>query len=376
MSMPGILPIAKPDNFCNTSPEPIASGFFLLEDNPSLQQSIENTMTPNEPTLNIVEECTRPLYYDLDCEGTTAPDGYIFEIGLSFYTISVGNPDCSSIYTIHIKKPDGTWVKSNWEHQKSRSFYPETNGIYTIYIRQDNLGIDNWGGVTQIEEAGYLEAGGLCCRLIPIDECVNIDLVEQVDLTCTGETDNSLEYYYELTLNNEVFTSFVSVNTLSEEVDILDFNLTETNKISGNFISYNKVNPYFKASVEFLSSLSNEVEDYPLIEQAPICPPGNILGRPTIKDDNLVTQVIDFESFKLYPNPTSNEVMVIIDDYKERNQEMEVRLLDPFGRLIKNYNTVFQGGKFTLNIEELPSGAYFLNVRDHFASHTKKLIKK
>ena len=56
------------------------------------------------------------------------------------YFFSVDNRDCSSIYSWHIKDPNGNWA-IQYHIGEEYNFTPTMIGNYTVYLRQDNLGL-------------------------------------------------------------------------------------------------------------------------------------------------------------------------------------------------------------------------------------------
>jgi len=178
LQIPGMLTIKYIENYCvDGAPNPNrpnADGYFLLKDNPSFTRTVKDRLDPLVPNIIFSEFCPQfvspePLY---ECNGETAPLGQCFtDSGVKKYTIKVGNADCASIYSIHVQKPEGTWlpqVKST-----ERTFSVNEEGIYTVTIRQDNLGILENHGVRTVVREFFLEPK--CCDLLDSRECESMN---------------------------------------------------------------------------------------------------------------------------------------------------------------------------------------------------------
>nr|WP_297309092.1 choice-of-anchor J domain-containing protein [uncultured Flavobacterium sp.] len=74
------------------------------------------------------------------------------------------------------------------------------------------------------------------------------------------------------------------------------------------------------------------------------------------------------ENFTLYPNPVSNELNINAENGLEL---IEVSIFDLTGRKVKS----FQNEK-TLNVSDLASGTYIINIKTNEGTGTSKFIKK
>lgn len=74
------------------------------------------------------------------------------------------------------------------------------------------------------------------------------------------------------------------------------------------------------------------------------------------------------ENFSLYPNPVQNELNISITNGLELN---EVTIFDLTGKKVK----VFKNEK-TLNVSDLASGTYTINIKTNEGTGTSKFIKK
>jgi hypothetical protein len=68
-----------------------------------------------------------------------------------------------------------------------------------------------------------------------------------------------------------------------------------------------------------------------------------------------ITNSIKSNNFNVYPNPSSGIINIDIGEL----QDLNYQLFDSFGREIKN--GLLQGGDFSISIENLENGFYYLN---------------
>lgn len=97
---------------------------YYLADHSDVRTAIRNTWAAKVPTLEYTSPICNPY------TSYTSP-----------YNFYAGNTDCTSIYSWHIKRPDGSWESETYG--SSRSYLPPYSGMYTIYLRQDNFGLNN-----------------------------------------------------------------------------------------------------------------------------------------------------------------------------------------------------------------------------------------
>lgn len=133
MYIPALIPLPMPENMNNhaSAINPTAHGAYFMADEPTVLEAVKNKLTP--PTnlgINSIELCTGNL-------GPCIDGGLLKLKQQKFYRISVADGDCITTKTWHIKNPDGSWQP--FTYGNSRDFYPPQDGIYTIYLRRDDL---------------------------------------------------------------------------------------------------------------------------------------------------------------------------------------------------------------------------------------------
>lgn len=78
----------------------------------------------------------------------------------------------------------------------------------------------------------------------------------------------------------------------------------------------------------------------------------------------------------IYPNPASN--VVFIKSYMFNNQTVKIKVYNTIGKLILSHKKVFKGNKTSINIQNLSTGIYFIELikEKENKKQTIKLIKR
>lgn len=77
-------------------------------------------------------------------------------------------------------------------------------------------------------------------------------------------------------------------------------------------------------------------------------------------------------SLSIYPNPASNNITI---NFTSSSKNVSIKIYDTTGRLVKNIDNA-KAGESSINIAELESGLYLLNLQDGNNSTTKRFIKQ
>ncbi len=136
-----------------------------ISDEPGFVSSvITSTSASSPPTFQIEAKTCFKDRLQTSCNGIHSSLTECYHVGDQCYVISVGNTDCSSVYSIHIKDPNGNWLPS--EIGDTYHLCPSIPGDYDIFIRQDNLGLtspENLYGITTTEVLDY-PLNSECCN--------------------------------------------------------------------------------------------------------------------------------------------------------------------------------------------------------------------
>ncbi|HEX8545750.1 MAG TPA: T9SS type A sorting domain-containing protein, partial [Cytophagaceae bacterium] len=78
--------------------------------------------------------------------------------------------------------------------------------------------------------------------------------------------------------------------------------------------------------------------------------------------------------YTVYPNPASNELTIKIENESKFNRNVDVKVMDVIGNVLisKQFDNV--GQSVTLPVAELPTGSYFVNVRDEQRNNTTMIV--
>ena len=77
-------------------------------------------------------------------------------------------------------------------------------------------------------------------------------------------------------------------------------------------------------------------------------------------------------NFSVYPNPTTNEISF---DLSEFNEEVEVSVWNMTGKEVLSYSNIQGGTIRTLNVENLNSGIYLINIRGEKQNLSSRFVK-
>jgi hypothetical protein len=80
---------------------------------------------------------------------------------------------------------------------------------------------------------------------------------------------------------------------------------------------------------------------------------------------------IETDSFKIFPNPSSDQITIEI---KAPSQNNFITIISMTGKVM--LERTFPGPKTIVNIENLPSGVYFIRLRNEKTVVVGKLIKE
>lgn len=92
---------------------------------------------------------------------------------------------------------------------------------------------------------------------------------------------------------------------------------------------------------------------------------------PLVEDNLSVEDVLSDNSFRIHPNPASNEITITLAEALEA----DVRVFDVLGKLKIYEANIFLDGNHTVDLESLTSGIYFIRVNTEKGTVTKKFIK-
>ena len=131
---------------------------------------------------------------------------------------------------------------------------------------------------------------------------------------------------------------------------------------SANGTSYTIVNAQESDSGTYYCEITNSILPELIVRRADI--------TVTVDATMSVDSYNDFESLKIYPNPTSNILNISINRY----ENVPVKIYDISGRLVKE--ETLQNDVLQMNMKELNSGIYLLKIQLGKKSIIRRIIKQ
>ena len=179
--------------------------------------------------------------------------------------------------------------------------------------------------------------------------------------------------------------------TLNFNSDVLELKSVENNNIGAEYnIDYSEegklpflwVNPKSEATTLSDSSVLFELvfnkksnftnEDITLTSDIAAINAfdGNYASVGIVKGNNLITENIE-GNIKIYPNPAKNIVNLICPT---QNIEGVINIYDVAGKLVLSKAIKGVLGSYLLNVENISSGTYFVNVKTHLGTYNQRLV--
>lgn len=318
MTVPGSIIMKMPElhHEIDSVRNPTADGRYVLADEPDVLNGIKQVWTPNSYAgVSINKQCKTLMGFCLSLPPK--------RIRQNKYTFNVTSPDNSTFYTWHMQDPNGNWL--NFTNGVTREFYPFFNGIYTIYLRQDNL-------------AGYMGS--------------------------THESVKTISYkvfLFSKCCGNNVMARGSDGPPYEEdyEGEITKF---EENK---DFSAYDKYINDNMAYYKHPDSLS--YEDTLVFA-------GN--KQPTSTNTTILAQQKD-NRIEIYPNPTNN--FIFVKSNYGFSQTVEIRILDVTGREIQKItNAELSNKPLSIPLDNFATGTYFINIinKENSLNERYKFIKQ
>ncbi len=181
---------------------------LISDDTVFLNSIVAGLLPDNNPKIEIKENC---IFTDSECQcecnGVIISPGRKYRVGQKVYTINVIHSDCSSVYSIQLKDPNGDLLPL--KVGDSYDFQPQIDGFYEIIARQDNIGLLNSpSGTKEIFKSAYL-IKNCCTDQICSDPCDNWGVT---DKCCPENTyfDSQSCYYGHIP---DGYTGYVTNNT-------------------------------------------------------------------------------------------------------------------------------------------------------------------
>lgn len=182
------------------------------------------------------------------------------------------------------------------------------------------------------------------------------------NITIDGDLTTSNGYIVQLKAGNEIiqqFESNVSAEISLEINPILDFTYPMPVMHVDSLVNYCQGN--LKTAANYLANVAGKSSFNGISEEF-----------SNLENENQISNNINFFSFSLYPNPTSNQVTV---RFNQAFEGASISVTDVFGKEMQVRTHKTDQG-FELSLDEFAVGVYLVTVHTPEGSITKQLVKK
>lgn len=368
VAAPGILISPTPRGTCRCR----GGGYFMAVDNPSLVTAIKTTWEPKLPSISVTELHNPTIYNDCWCDNGSAPSGYTYAHGTKSYRIEVANSDASSTYTIFIMYPNGTWYQY-YTIGKTTTFSPPYSGDYTIFLRQDNLGLpsETYGtkmiNITTPMESEY-------CDLLAADECGMY--IVQSD-THKNKQSSSNKYIYQIDFNHLNVKSILKIESLNNIK--LDSYKEDNSVIHGTFNS-SEGEQFLKLNITILDSY-NKTITIPFTRKLPYSENNSVksfdnIQNISLNEINTTKPNQTNNDFIIYPNPAKDEITYRIS--QNFVSQSNLSIINSLGQTVFKDEKKLDVGESqgTIDISKLVPGVYYLYLEGLKQKYRAKFIKQ
>jgi len=354
---------------CGELGDPYTSnGLYVMSDEPDFINGMVALMDPVLPEVSITNACKRYEQCFDKCDDQLAPPNHAWWKGANYVNVEVTNPDCSSIYSIHVKGPDGNFLP--YKEGTSYSFEVTQTGEYIITIRQDNLGFDanedtNGNGTVSTTFTEYFETSS-CCLPIPRGLCYERFFTKR----CTEENNLISKYDFEIEFEDPS-TRIGEIKMNTARMTLSNLNYERGYKATGTITMERFTDPGLQLEVYAVGSRGENI-------------------RRTIEDILECTELVEGRSLKksennklsnlmrVYPVPINLSKELVVEFPFNATSEYSFEVLNIFGERViaLDKQVVTNGQQTSINLKGLPVGTYFLKMNDlkNQESHTAKIV--
>jgi hypothetical protein len=257
-----------------------------------------------------------------------------------------------------------------------------SGGTVDIFLDDDNSNMDgSW--LTEVN-------GNNGSYLIPFDdvsEYCNFYVMGIADRNGQRRTAYSAEYIYNPIDSYEAPQNIDWTYDNNSSELIIDWSIVTESNLAGYILEYRK-----DSIVETLAMLAPTENHYQTIIED--FNPQNILfysfgldgesscpvyleNSTSVEETTLNKQIEDLRLLKLFPNPSSSEVIIAFNAFD--NKVIQIELMDMMGKVMfkqSNYKVHEGQNHYRLNIEHLIPGQYLINVQGEQSVYTPTALIK
>lgn len=309
------------------------------------------------PIIDYSFNCDKFLEVSSECNGKKRYKYGPFEVFVKAHEFSVSNEDCSSIYTWHIKDPHGDWLPFFLKGSKVVLEVAES-GTYKIYLRQDNMALNNNIGSTQFGPFEYyLEP--TCCP--------------GFRYACDETEKEKEQYHFDIELPSEKAYESIVIENISNNLTNLSINYS-TNTISGtaeSFLTESAEKDTFDAKV-IATTIDLASDTFPILEIVERCAKSEDRNM-SYKPDN--TAKVHLPFLKIFPNPAKNNTTVEYKINAVEEDEWTLKIVSAIGNVQKEVSVQRGTSSMSFDLSNHISGVYtFLLCQNGSIKANKRLI--
>ncbi len=318
-------------------------------------------------TLGDFQRCRS--FCDFDNDGDLDPsfdDKWIR--GRTKVNVKILNTDCTSEYSIHILRPDGSWVphKVGTEY----SFFVTVPGNYEIRVRQDNDRLDITADPNQNGKRTryfYRDYNNrFCCIPVSDEDC--FERPPEFPRECFYEDEEVRKYEFELSYSADDSRKIRTINSLNQYAIFSDLALGSDDVMRGK-VAIEKDNPFLDLEIGYEDiAISDDLHIMPYQEIVDQCEYSD--GEVGIDNNDVIGNKFgsDFteikEELNVYPNPTSGELNFEISINEERFKKniFHLKIVDFLGKEVKSFSIQNAKSRINYNSSDIPEGIYLINL--------------
>lgn len=340
-----------------------AQFYYHIWNEPNFMNSVIQNLTPETNDWNL----TYTNEFDPTCPQCStsivisqSPYVVIYETRIKNPIINFSvNPDCTTAYSWHIKKPDGSWL--NYQKASSGSFIPDQEGYYTIYLNRDNKGLEgsNQNGITSNQTS----------KMIKVKFC---DVYAQ----CISDI---LKRYYNFNYSCKPNGSHnVKLNFENESINGITLTANQGQILTTPIYNYQKSEIEFSYRSAKLPDSNNDIRDvmdinivdsrYPYTARAIEVMDACIADEARISD----VKEIGISKVEIYPNPTSGIINFKLEDLDDFVKKIEIFNLE--GKKVLEFEEPKTLKSGSINTYNLLNGIYLIKGLTNKSKFEEKII--
>ena len=279
----------------------------------------------------------------------------------------------SSVYDFYVRKNCGSGVYSDWSKSSFATSFAASTPSYSTSFEQENLNFIGWANPSATLVAGDWAIGNYGAGTLVQDGVSSVVSITPTTvaannfmfsrgLNLTAGATVTVSFYLSnfraagVTTSGALQVTYGTAQTVASQTNIIN---TQTGITAAPFTLKTYTFVPATTGVYFIGFKNNS--------------PASAGTHALIVDNFTVSQVLSTQSFlndaiKVYPNPVNS--VLSIDTNNSFDIE-KISVSDVNGRVVKSQ----MGGSLEVNLSDLNTGIYFVNIQTNQGSVIKKITK-